>query len=286
MLRFENVKISSTKACTYFEYAEDPNYPSKSRWKTGKTIDNHVKGKFSKGSSKRLSDIIVNWVSVIDATEFRKGYSKPRIGKYMKFLTLTLSATQYMSDLEVRREMLNPLIRDLKKYNNLKTYAYCSEAQKNGNIHFHLIVDKFIPWQDIRKYWNRIQATKCYINIFENSHKHRNPNSIDIHKWNKIKSPVAYLLKYFTKDQNRRKVYGHLWGCSDNLKKLVPYRTDVCSGIAQILNRLVKDQSVFIFKHDFFTLFRCLDFSILFKINSDICDTITQFYSDQFDLIY
>ena len=285
MLKFENIKINSTKAVTYFDYAEDPSYSSKSRWKVNEKIENKTKGKFTKQSKKRFSDLIVNWISVIDSVEFKKGYYKSRYHKYLVFVTLTLSSTQMHNDQFIRRNMLNSFLKTLKTKHNVTTYLYCSEAQKNGNIHFHIVINRKINHKLIRDYWNNVQNTFGYINKFEEKHNHRNPNSTDIHSFRKIKSIAAYLIKYFTKTENRRLIEGRLWGSSNNLKFIESYRTDVCTGIAQLLNRIVENRKAFVIKNDFFTLFRSLDFKTIYDYNSDICDAIVEHYFDQFYLI-
>lgn len=285
MLRFENIKIQSTKAVTYFDYGIDDYNPNKSAWQEGTTIDNHVKGKFSQGSKKRFSELIVNWISVIDSKEFIAGYTRARYYKYLVFVTLTLSAKQMHSDKEIRRNMLGSFLKSIKVKHNVSTYLYCSEAQKNGNIHFHIVLNRKIHHTQIRNIWNSIQATHGYIDLFEKVHGHRNPNSTDIHAFRKIKSVAAYLIKYFTKTENRRLIEGRLWGSSENIKLIEPYRTDVCNGIGQLLNRIVENRKAFIFKHDFFTIFRSLKFEDIYNYDSDICDAITKHYSDQYYLI-
>ncbi|GAH86291.1 unnamed protein product, partial [marine sediment metagenome] len=60
-------------------------------------------------------------------------------------------------------------------------YVWRAEKQENGNIHFHFIVDNFIPWNELRNTWNRIQQNLGYISRFSEAQrlKHINGFSFD-----------------------------------------------------------------------------------------------------------
>ena len=81
----------------------------------------------------------------------------------ISFITLTLSSSQVHTDNYIKKQMLNQFITELsKKYVGIK-YIWRAERQKNGRIHFHFLVNKFIPWRWCRVVWNRIQAKEGYI---------------------------------------------------------------------------------------------------------------------------
>ncbi|MFQ5865594.1 MAG: hypothetical protein ACE5IW_10230 [bacterium] len=82
----------------------------------------------------------------------------------------------------------------------MKYYLWRAEAQANGNIHFHVACDKYIPWWQLRHYWNKVQNNLGYIDRFEEKHGHRDPNSTDIHSVKKIRNLGAYLSKEISKN--------------------------------------------------------------------------------------
>lgn len=72
------------------------------------------------------------------------------------FLTLTLPAEQNHTDNEICKYLVNPLMSYARKYWRVKYYIWKKELQANGNLHFHLIFDRTVPWQSLRKEWNKL----------------------------------------------------------------------------------------------------------------------------------
>ena len=62
------------------------------------------------------------------------------------FLTLTLPSEQIHNDKEVKRKCLNWYLITLQRKHHIKNYIWVSEKQKNGNIHFHLCIDKKVDF--------------------------------------------------------------------------------------------------------------------------------------------
>ena len=149
------------------------------------------------------------------------------------FITLTLPSSQKHTDKEIKNTCLNQFIIEIKKYYYVKNYLWRAEKQKNGNIHFHIIVDKFIPYQELRDRWNRIINKLGYVDSYRDNMQtfykdgfrlHQNllgtwsakqqraayergarthwnsPNSTDIHSVQKIHNIKAYVSKYMTKN--------------------------------------------------------------------------------------
>jgi uncharacterized membrane protein len=133
-------------------------------------------------------------------------------------VTLTLPCQQYSSDKWIKRKLFNAWMTYARKYFGLKNYVWRAEAQANGNIHFHVIVDVYIDYKLIRSAWNRICNANGYCYNGEDGY---DANGTDIHSIGKVKDILAYMTKYCTKnDESRRLIDGALWGCSDSLKKL------------------------------------------------------------------
>lgn len=72
------------------------------------------------------------------------------------FVTLTLPSEQRHTDNELCKHVLNPFLVYARKYWKIRYYIWKKELQSNGNLHFHLIFDRTVPWQSIRKEWNKL----------------------------------------------------------------------------------------------------------------------------------
>jgi len=168
----------------------------------------------------------------------KKVYSKVQ-KKYVSFqivfVTLTLQAAQQHTDKEITNKCFNQLLIELSKYHNVKKYVWRAEKQENGNIHYHLLINEFIEWSELRKRWNRICNKLDYVNryqakmqkMYKNGFKPTqdpndkrticqqrkayiigqksnwtSPNSTDIHDTRKVRNIKKYVGKYMTKQPN------------------------------------------------------------------------------------
>jgi hypothetical protein len=134
------------------------------------------------------------------------------------FLTITLSSTQRHADAFVKRHMLGELIKYMKRNCGVEHYFWRAESQVNGNIHFHLLIDKYIPKEQIQLKWNSIQNNHGYLVQYYKTHSHINAPSCDIKSPKDKRELVSYLLKYMSKDEKNRLIEGRIWGMSDSLR--------------------------------------------------------------------
>lgn len=72
------------------------------------------------------------------------------------FLTLTLPAKQTHTDVELTKYCINPFLSYARKYFGVKHYIWKKELQKNGNLHYHLVTDRYIDAFSLRRAWNRL----------------------------------------------------------------------------------------------------------------------------------
>jgi hypothetical protein len=191
-------------------------------------LDNRVKGYLSQASSRKIRDMVENWVNSVRAEQLR---TKKSLDFYLCFVTLTLPAVQVHCDRTIKRKCLNKFLIYGKRKWKIKNFIWKAEPQKNGNIHFHLLFDRFIDWREIRSTWVDSIDGLGYIDTFFLKHGHRDPNCTDVHglykdkKGSKITFIGAYLSKYMSKKEKDgaekdRPICGRVWGCSDGLKKI------------------------------------------------------------------
>lgn len=170
-------------------------------------------GKISEHARKKLSKAI-NWL--VAGSSWKTIYSKKH-NKHFKslltFVTLTLPGQGEKTDKEIK-SILHSWLQFAKVRFGLKTYVWKAEAQKRGTIHFHVTTNIFIPKNQLQFSWNRLLGHKDLLNGLEN------PPSTKVHSVRNIKNIKTYLIKYFCKSENdRRIINGRLWGCSYDLSR-------------------------------------------------------------------
>lgn len=136
--------------------------------------DNNHKGMISKKSHSRIYKRIFTFLYATDREILFSGNNKEKVG----FVTLTLPCSQIESekqmkggnmikwkhtDQEIKSKCLNQLFVELKRDYDVNDRIWKAEKQFNGNIHFHILVNKYIPHEELRKKWNRIINKLGYV---------------------------------------------------------------------------------------------------------------------------
>lgn len=234
----------------------------------------------------------------------------------ISFITLTLSSAQIHSDSQIKEELLNHLLVELRKYYNVKNYIWRAEKQQNGNIHFHILCDKFIPWSELRDRWNRIQNKLGYVNRYRDQMrsfhqkgfqvrdallKHwplekqvqayksgkatdwNSPNSTDIHSVVKTYRIKAYILKYLTKNEENKNILGRMWGCNMELSQIRGGQVVVDSEIEKEIGIIVDSYPESLYESDHFSSID-IPLHALLELNcTALFRVFSQFMMDHFD---
>lgn len=178
------------------------------------------KGKMTSGARKRLKRAI----QLIVAIALPKKAMNFRLNKEftfkLNFVTLTLPGQQgFISDKDIKKHVLDIWLKAAKRRFRLNSYIWRAERQKNGNLHFHIVTDTYIPYDQLRDTWNQRLNKLGFIDRFEQLHGHRHPNSTDVHSIGKVKHLAQYFSKYMAKDEKEgQEIDGKVWDCSKNLK--------------------------------------------------------------------
>jgi hypothetical protein len=206
---------------------------------------------FGKSSKKNLNNRLSNWLDTIRmATQQFKYRKVPYITQHT-FATLTLSAKQIHCDKVIKREMLNHFLIEMKRQFLTNNYLWKAEPQENGNIHFHILLDKYIPWEDLRFIWNKAQERLGYISEFEKKYGHRDPNSTDIHALYEVRNVHAYIMKYMKKDKSSRPICGVSWSSSDAIANLQPFQLEVSTELYTWLRSQERENNPSCYSSDF-----------------------------------
>lgn len=223
-------------------------------------------GLISKKANRRIKNAIDWMLAITKEKELNNVKTSKNYTWRVNFITLTLSSRQIHPDGIIKAELLNQFLTEIRQKYGCKNYLWRAESQANGNIHFHVITDVFIPWRNLRSNWNRIQNKLGYVDRFEQKFGHNDPNSTDIHSVKKIRNLSAYLAKYCGKNAKGytilatqanktnttfapfinhshyppkkgakffRQIHGNLWGLSQQLSKLKSANDVIDSEIEQ-----------------------------------------------------
>ena len=95
------------------------------------------------GTGKNFKLISDNEI-LLEKTRAYKNYVKYKL----TFITLTLSASQTHDDKEITAILLNSFLNAMRRKWNVERYVWKAEKQENGNIHYHILTDKFIYWRE------------------------------------------------------------------------------------------------------------------------------------------
>lgn len=195
--------------------------------------DRKAHGRVSKTAKKKLNKAIDYMMAITTEKKIVNRITGRKLFMKVAFVTLTLPSAQIHSDKEIINTCLNQFLIEIKKNYKVKNYIWRAEKQQNNNIHFHILIDKFIDYQELRDRWNRITEKLGYVTRYreeqQNWHKNgfrvrkellktwpyekqkkayergskihwNSPNSTDIHSLQKITNIKAYITKYLTKN--------------------------------------------------------------------------------------
>ena len=242
------LSIHPDKICTYNEIHWDPFKPSKAKSSmplefylsnTARIIDSSrsAEGKVSDHARRKMVKAI-DYLLLMAKPQNQISNPTGRSFQFcIGFITLTLPSKQIHDDNTIKKECLNQILIELKQRHKVKNYLWRAEKQKNGNIHFHIIVDKFVNWNELRNRWNRIINKLGYVDRYQANqkafhstgfrfrselekdwtyerqlkayqegarHDFRNPNSTDVHGIKKINNLKNYVTKYMTKNEDEK----------------------------------------------------------------------------------
>ena len=254
------------------------------------TEDQRSHGLMSIKANARMN-LAIDWLLLLSKEKESLNHSTGTFYKWKaNFVTVTLASKQIHSDQTIKTKIFQPFLDDLRKKYKLKNYIWRAESQYNGNIHFHLVTDKFIPWLELQTLWNYTQNKLGYVDRFAKKWKHSKPNGTDIHSLKNIKNIGAYLSKYCSKNakgitvmtsQARsckngppifllstkwnfpkpkakfyRQIHGRLWGLSQQLSKLKSARYKLSDAVAMELNNFGTKRPAQVFIQKYCTSYR------------------------------
>lgn len=102
-------------------------------------------GTYSNSAKKKFKKILDLW-----------DYTATGMQINFSFITLTISSKM---EKNINYSLyLKSFIEKMETRYNKFNYAWKIEFQSNGNLHYHIIIDKEIDWKIVRSQWNKIQS--------------------------------------------------------------------------------------------------------------------------------
>ncbi len=184
----------------YSEYCGDGSASSSRSEQNELPISNSADGLISYKAQRRLSQAVDWMLCLCGPKKLYPNDPTKNLTFKVNFVTLTLSSPQIHSDNEIKQKLLQPFLDTLRKTWKCKHYLWRAEPQKNGNIHFHLVTDVYIPMWKLRVRWNDIQNKLGYVDRWKTEKKVRQPPSTEVKSVKNIRKLGAYLAKYCAKN--------------------------------------------------------------------------------------
>lgn len=188
--------IHPSMIVSYNEAHWDPLKPSKSAKvpsiKREQQIDQYLvnskrtaQGRVSDNARKKMRKAIEYLYLTAKKTRQLNPTTKKWFDFKASFVTLDLPSAQRHTDNEIKEICLNQFLVELRDYLMVKNYVWRAEKQQNGNIHFHIILDKFIHWSILQDRWNRITEKLGYVSEYRK-------NQLEFHKNGFTPRPELY----------------------------------------------------------------------------------------------
>ena len=177
-------------------------------------------GEISKKTLAKTSANIRAWLNVINEG------NKVRKAKELQIvmITLTLSSQQDYenkeSDKFIKAKLLEPFMKWLRYEFDIVHYFWRAEPQENGNIHFHILTDRYIDKEKIQEKWNYLQNKYDLLRDYKRKYKKLNPPSTHVRSFDGSPDSIDYVCDYLTKNEGRRKIQGLQMRFSNSVSKL------------------------------------------------------------------
>lgn len=197
-------------------------------------------GFMSKATVSKVTKMLDGWLSALIKFN-KKQVNKELYSKRLPvFLTLTIQPSILVEHNFAKRELLMRFIDQLKLNYGVKHYFWRAELQQNSQIHFHLIVDHYIPKFKVQHDWNKLVYHTLGFSEFFTEKQFLKFPSTHLKGVDDVKNFVQYVTKYCTKIDENGVVSGRLWGCSDELRNIKNFEIDFTPLVARTFGNYIE----------------------------------------------
>lgn len=208
-------------------------------------------GYLSRPVQKKMISMIQNWDDTLQEMNARNMRNNVKERYQIILLTVTLSSSQQHDDKFIKRWLLTPFIGKLVRLNPDVNYLWRAEPQKNGNIHFHILLDRYFNKSWVQREWNKTQSQHSYHPSLTENENDLGAPSTRIEALASKNNAVQYCAKYVSKNEGSRAIDGRLWGCSDNLRDLKPIEYSLSKNECIEVIKSISDNPVNMWQSDY-----------------------------------
>jgi hypothetical protein len=174
-----NFKFSGSGICTYLEYIGKKSQSSTPATREKNVNNGFASGVMTKSAKRRVKKYLDLWFNSIFAVTRAAKNPRRSYARFLTFVTLTLPSEQAHDDKFIKRNILTPFLATLQRLYNVNEYLWKAELQNNGNIHFHVLIDQYIHWAELRSRWNYTLQPYGYISNYTEKRLLEAPLEID-----------------------------------------------------------------------------------------------------------
>ncbi len=165
----KNVSLKPHGIVTHTKFSKPNAKQSEKSRENLKPNEGEFNGYMSQATSRYVKRIVENWLTAIELNCSLDCAGRDDV--FVTFVTLTLPSKQVHHDNLIKNECLDPFLEwvkatEEKKGWNVKCYLWRAESQKNGDLHFHIICDRWIDQKALRKKWNQLIERLNYISMY------------------------------------------------------------------------------------------------------------------------
>jgi hypothetical protein len=312
-------KVHTDKVIVYKQYLE-PRSRSQSQIDNNSNLSRgQYNGYVGRSGARKIRCSLEAWIKSIEINrKLCSKRSKPR-HSFLTFVTLTLPSEQDHSDNEIKREVLMPFIQRMQREIGVKEYFWKAEPQQNGNIHFHLLVDRFIRKELLQQYWNMSTEKLGYLSRYFEKSGSLFPPSTDIRICPDGMGLVSYVMKYVSKsplripsfgfeggkrikrdrfvyrkrlrdgsvvNQDWRAVGGRVWGMSDGIRSAKVFSSEGSCRWANFVKVLAWDSEVGLKSEENFAVFYCNTQAKMFEYDKVLLADYRRYYAKLYKELY
>src|SRR5574344_1501208 len=203
VLSYPMLQIRKNKVIEY-QLTEWSNYAkSEEQLELINSTKSAYSGEITEGGKKRMKRCLLLWSEALELYNHKYRHETRGNERKLVFLTLTLSAVQVHPDQEIKSKILKPFMRWMREIRGCTNYIWKAEVQKNGNIHFHVIVDQFVNKDKIRAKWNECQDNLGYFERYQRKFGEKQAPSTQIEIVENQEQIERYIGKYISKSDRK-----------------------------------------------------------------------------------
>lgn len=191
----------------YRDRAQQPRKQGEPRSTDANLTRGIFNGYMSPATRRKVRKVISTWVRsiLLYRAEVKRRWDPGRA--YPVMLTVTLPSQQVHPDRVITRQCLTPFLAWLKRSHGIEHYFWRAESQANGNVHYHILADRYIRAEDLQAAWNKNVNRLGYVDRYLDESGSATPPSTEVHavrdrvkdkrtgEWRSV-DPVDYLLDY------------------------------------------------------------------------------------------